>query len=98
MAADPSMESCSPHVNHKPTQNPRRSTCGIKVNLANPGGSLILFFFVLNASTFLWAFSFQKKPHTPKGAGLKTLQEYFIAETAWCSTLKTCSDFEMKAL
>jgi len=46
----------------------------------------------------LWAFGFQENPHIMKGAGLHPLQESFIAETAWCGTLKTCSDFEMKAL
>lgn len=76
---DPSTESCSPHVSHEPTQNPRRSTCGIYINSANPGGSLIVLvcLFILNASTFLWGFSFQKKAHTLKGAGFKALQKYY---------------------
>lgn len=82
----PCTESFSPHVSHKPTQSPRRSTCGIRINSANPGGSIILLvcLFVLNASTFLWPFSFQKKPHTLKGTGFKTLQKYYC----WDSLLQ----------
>lgn len=54
-------------------------TCGTHINSANPGGSLILLvcLFILNASTFLWAFSFWKKPHTLKGTGFKTLQKHY---------------------